>query len=464
MRISPALTIGVALVALVVVGVIGAQIIQPARPLLADVNVAPDRITPNADGSDDVAIIRYTLNRPARLSISLTDTTSGARYLFRDDEARPPEQYTVEFSGVVDGFTLPGETVGGTIERRLIPDGDYTWTVEAQGDGGDPARQTGSLRIEDGDVQLPLIESFEVTPDVFTPNQDGYADRIYVNVLLAKAATLTVYLEGAAGVPYYVPERFEGREPGEPGAHVFDYDGGVDNNIVPPPDGEYTLYALAQDAVGQRIRRATTITIRDSGLPNGEIVAQQTGRTVTWATLPWDDAYYTDASTEGRKVDAPQGVQSSEEAVVLPQGDLLLFRLTVSNYGTTPLRTVGPWPGTVYDYDQTDAAMFMPDSRDAITGAWRVGLQCERSQSSYPWRWALGTQDELTRVERDGETLWYLMPGQKATVWGAVRMTTLIPTRNPQKCYAALIHEDVEIPALQNGVGQIDVRLIPMEE
>jgi hypothetical protein len=108
--------------------------------------------------------------------------------------------------------------------------------------------------------------------------------------------------------------------------------------------------------------------------------------------------------------------------------------------------------------------MFAPDNRDAIDGAWRVGLQCERSESSYPWRWAFGTQEELTRVERDGETLWYLMPSQKATVWGAVRMTRLIPTRNPQKCFAALIHENVEIPAAQNRVGEIDVRLNPRPE
>ncbi|MCC7209751.1 MAG: hypothetical protein IT323_20755, partial [Anaerolineae bacterium] len=135
MRISLALTIVVALLALVVVGVLGAQIIQPARALLADVSVTPDRITPNADGSDDVADIRYTLNRPARLSILFTDNQSGAQYHFRDDEARPPEAYTVQFSGVVDGFTLPGETVAGTIERRLIPDGEYTWTIEARGEG-----------------------------------------------------------------------------------------------------------------------------------------------------------------------------------------------------------------------------------------------------------------------------------------------------------------------------------------
>src|SRR5262249_39784612 len=99
--------------------------------------------------------------------------------------------------------------------------------------------------------------------------------------------------------------------------------------------------------------------------------------------------------------------------------------------------------------------------QDAITGAWRVGLQCERSESSLPWRWALGSEDQLTKVERDGETFWYLMPGKQAVVWGAVRMTRLIKTRNPQECWAAMIHEDGAVPPLQSHVGAIDVELTP---
>jgi hypothetical protein len=461
MRISPILTLLAALFALVVVGLLGVQIVQPARPLLADVSFSLSRITPNADGDSDLTEIRYTLHRTAQVTIAFTDRATGARYVFRDAEIRPADTYSVLFSGVVDGFTLPGETVEGQIEQRLLPDGEYDWTVEAIGDG-ETMRADGTLIIADGDPGMPLIEAFDVSPRVFTPNQDGYDDRISVNLVLAKPARLIVYLEGADGVPYYIPERFEGREPGEEGAHVFDYDGGVDNNTPPPPDGEYILYAVAQDAVGQRIRRSTPITIQNGGLPNAEIVAQQTGRTVTWTALPWDEAHFTDAETSGRAVDPPLDVQSTQAVITMPQGDLLVFRLTVSNYGTTPLRTIGPWPGTVYTYDQTDAAMIPAASREAISGAWRVGVQCERSESSYPWRWALGPQSALTRVERENETLWYLMPGQRVTVWGAVRMSRLIPTRNPQKCFAALIHEDVEIPPRQNRVGEIDVRLTPV--
>lgn len=104
-----------------------------------------------------------------------------------------------------------------------------------------------------------------------------------------------------------------------------------------------------------------------------------------------------------------------------------------------------------------------PNTREAISGAWRIGIECERSETSYPYRWAIGGLDQLTVVERENETLYYLMPGQEATVWGAIRMTRLIPTRNPQKCFAALIHEDVAIPPRQNRVGEIDVRLLGAE-
>ncbi len=462
MRLSPFLLGMAAVAAAAAVVVAGVLILQPNRPLLADARFSLDTITPNADGDSDVTEIRYTLHRDAYLTITFT-AADGTRYPFRESALRPAGDYRVGFSGVVDGYLRPGEAFPGKVVRRLMPDGVYTWTISAISveNPQDTMTATGTLTLTNGDSQLPLIEGFTISPPVFTPNQDGYDDRVSINLTLVKDSRLTVYLQGADNVPYYVSERFEGRKPGEKGAHVFDYDGGVDNNITPPPNGEYTVYASAEDAVGQRVEITGTVTLQEGGLPNAEIVAQTTGRTVTWDTLPYDDGYFTNHETQGRTVDAPSGVQSQMAQITLPQGDLIVFRLTIYNYGTTPIRTIGPWPGTVYQYDQTDAAMMPTTAREGISGAWRVGLQCERSESSYPWRWAIGTPETLIRVERDGETLWYLPPGRQATVWGAVRMTRLIPTRNPQKCFAALIHEDVAIPPRQNRVGEIDVRLTP---
>jgi hypothetical protein len=466
MRLSPFTTALAALVTVAIAGYIGLRLLSPTRPLLMAAAFAPARITPNGDGDTDVTQITYSLSRSAKITVALQNKVSGQTYYFRKDEDRPNGDFQVLFSGIVDGYTLPGEAIDGTIETRLIPNGDYIWTVTAQAkDNGESAALNGSLQVADGDPTLPLIRDFSASPQVFTPNQDGIDDRVSINVYLPKPATLLVYLLGADGKQYYIAERDEGRKPGEPGAHFFDYDGGLDNNIEPPPDGTYTINAVAQDTVGQRVRRTATITLKDGGLPNAEIVPQATGCTVCWSTTTYDQTYFTDNTHPGKLIDLPKTltVQSTVTTISMPQDDLLFFRLTVSNYGTTPLRTIGPWPGTVYQYDQTNAAM--ETDKDVKSGAWRIGVQCEQSETSYPWRWAIGAQDQLQKVTADnGDVYWYLPAGTKdhpseAVVWGAIRMTRIYKTRNPQECFAALIHEDVAIPNLQDHVGPVKVTL-----
>ena len=39
-------------------------------------------------------------------------------------------------------------------------------------------------------------------------------------------------------------------------------------------------------------------------------------------------------------------------------------------------------------------------------------------------------------------------------------MTDLIPARNPQNCWAGLIHEDVEVSVFNNMVGTRSVELV----
>jgi hypothetical protein len=462
MRLSAVTTILFALFALIVLGAIGALITQPPRPLLGEASFSLTEITPNADGNNDATTIRYTLNRNAKVTIALTNTTTGERYVFRNAEARAANSYSVLFSGVVDGYVLLGEKPNamGEIETRLMPNGSYTWTIECVADDGETARSTGSLTIKDADSVLPILSDFSISPERFTPNRDGVDDRVYVNVFVEKEATLTVYLEGMDKRKYYVAERMEGRNPGERGAHLFDYEGGVDRKIPPPPDGTYTVVVVAEDREGQRVRRTGTVLLADGGLPNAEIVPQGTGGRVFYTAAPYKDSYYTDSKTTGESVARPEGVMSTMAKITMQEGDLVVFRLTVSNYGSTPIRTLGPWPGTVYQYDQVAPAM----NSEAVTGAWRVGLMCERSESSLPWRWAIGSPDELTKVERDNETFWYLMPGKSAVVWGAVRMNRLVKTRNPQECWASLIHEDVEIPPLQDHAGPIKVELTAKQQ
>ena len=451
------LTLIVALATVIVVGAVGYAILRPPVALLSGAAFDKTEISPNADGVDDVITIRYSLARPARISIYL-DGPAGERFYFRKDERRGSGDYSVLFSGIVDGYTLPGENIPGTIERRLIPNGPYQWTIEAVRDG-EIERATGQLAVVNADSKLPIISSFDIHPPVFTPNQDGIRDRVSINIYLEKPANLSVYLEDASGTRYYLPEREKGREPGDMGNHEFDYDGGVDQGMEPPPDGVYDVFAVAQDDEGQRIVRQGQLTIQDGGLPQVEIVPQAPGAVVYFGEMPYDDAYYTSMTAQGKTIPKPEGVVSDLTTLTMVQGNLLVFKLTVSNYGSTPIRTTGPFPGTVYQFNQQAASLGAYEE----SGAWRIGIKCDTSLSDFPWRWALAPRDEVEEVydEETGKTYYYLQPGQQAEVWGAIRMTELITARNPQDCWAGLIHEDVGIPAFQSRVGAREIELVP---
>jgi hypothetical protein len=415
-RISPILTI------LLTLGLTGGLLalawllLGPTGPLLLSAEVSPARITPNADLDTDITRITYRLDRPAVISIYFT-ALDGTRYTFRDRKPRNAGEHALFFSGVVDGFSRPGEApIQGEIVRRVLPDGHYRWTIEVTPINppiADPQSISGDLEIAEADTALPEIRGFSVYPTLFTPNRDGIGDRTTINAFLVKQSDLHVTLVGQDGSTYPVSEKLGAIQPGEVGLHTFDYEGGVDLGATPPPDGTYTVLAEASDRVGQQVQVAGELTIRDGGVPRADILNAEVDYSATTILL----------------------------------GDTLVFTLTVQNYGDAPIRTSGPPPGTVYEMEQNANTLGWFDE----SGAWRVGLDCDTCIRDYPWRWALGTPETLTPIVEDGETHYYLMPGQGATISGAVRLTE-VPDRNPLYFWAGLIHEDVEVADVNNRV------------
>jgi hypothetical protein len=378
------------------------------EPLLSEVSFSADLITPNADHDTDVLVITYGLSRSAEVSIYFEDG-HGSRTYFRDHVHHGPsveQPYQVYFAGVVDGYVLPGEHFEGfTVEKRVLQDGAYTWVVEATDAHGATEQVTGTLTIADADTALPELRGFSVHPPIFTPNRDSLSDRATINVELKKdVEELTVYLEGEDGVRYHVMEKETSTEFNEAGWHEFDYDAGVDHGADPPPDGTYTVTMQARDAVGQWTVATGTLTIQNGGVPRAYILNGE----VEWS--------------EG----------------TVPLGSTLYFTLTVENDSVVPIRTSGPPPGTVYDSDQNYATLGEYEQ----SGAFRVAIHCETSPTDHPWRWAVGGPDDLVT---DDEDHLYLPAGEQAVVTGGIRFVDVVEARNPQYCYASLIHEDVEI-------------------
>jgi hypothetical protein len=180
------------------------------------------------------------------------------------------------------------------------------------------------------------------------------------------------------------------------------------------------VYAEARDLVGQQVKISDTLTLVNAGRPQAYILNAE----VEWS------------------VDS-----------TLTLGETLYFTLTVENDGNTPIRTSGPLPGTVYDSDQNYATL----NETIEAGAFRVGIHCENSKINYPWRWAVGGKGDL--VESD-EGYLYLPAGKRATVTGGIRMVDVVEARNPQYCWAGLIHEDVEIAPVNNNIDPLFLQVV----
>lgn len=459
MRLPRKLTLLAAALGLALVFVVGNIILKPPTPLILEASFDRPAISPNADGVDDLAVFDYRLARPATVSLSLV-SESGAQFYFRERQPRDDGEFSVLFSGVVDGFVQESETVSGTIERRLIPNGVYRWLLEAQTDEGDSMSAGGSLLVEQGDTPLPIMSEFSVSPSVFSPNQDGIADRVSINVYLEKdVERLDVFLLGEDDLRVPISARVEERQYGEAGRHLFDYEGGIDLGVDPPPDGAYRVVALAQDQVGQRVRMEADLTIATGGKPFAEIKPQAPGVDVAFDAQPFDEKWFSSGESLGAALPQPEDAASLtySQRITVPLGDMLVFRLTVENYGPVPIRTSGPAPGTVYQQDQLAGTLGYFDE----AGAWRVGIQCETSIASFPYRWAIAPDDRLQEVydEASENTYRYLAPGERAVVWGAIRMTE-VKARNPQNCWAGLIHEDVAVSLRNNHVGMRSIMIV----
>lgn len=418
-RYTPVIVLVIAALVVLLAVLVGGRLLNGDDSLLRNVVVRDSVITPNADGVTDLTSISYELSRNANVSIFFEDA-AGDRFFFRQDKARGAGEYEVLFSGVVDGYRLAEDQIEGEILSRLLRDGEYTWTIEATDFDGVTETQQGTITISEADPLLPELRNFTIDREIFTPNRDGIDDRVLMQFYLPKeVASARVFLRQPDGGEVPIAEQERDIPANMPGRHYYDYEGGVDNDETPPPDGTYTIVAEAQDLEGQRVRVTDTLTIQFGGVPRANIFSPPTGDTVQW----------------------------SATAVALC--DTVTFTMTVENYGNTPIRTTGPEPGVVYDSDWNYNTLgWFTES-----GAWRAAVGFENELTNYPYRWALGKGSELEEI--DGRL--YLMPGKRAVITGGIRVVDVFGNRNPQPLWAGLIHEDVQITEFNNRVDPHEI-------
>ena len=409
------------------------------RPLLYDVSVSPDVISPNADGADDATNIEYKLSRNASVSIYF-ENGDGGRYYFRQERPRSAGEYRVQWGGTVNQRRwLENEFGRQAVESWVLPDGTYTWVIEATDEDGGTERAEGQIQLSGGDAVIPELRNFTVTLPVFTPNQDGLADRTGVAYFLSKDVdSVQVYLYDPEDptVHYPLEEQERAIEPGKAGYHYYDYDGGVDRGADPPADGTYVVVGEARDLAGHHVVVCSTLTIEQGGKPRADVVNGE---------IQWGDVM---RSLEGTEA-------------YLPLGSTLVFTTYVENYGRVPIRTSGPPSGTHYRSDQnynTLAVEMGDESWHQQAGVWRFGINFDISDTDNPYRWAVGKPDELRCEVIEGQEQCFLDPGMRGTITGSIELVGPFP-RKDIYAWGALIHEWVGISAENNYVDRVLIHI-----
>jgi len=431
------LSIAGVLVALVLVslGLSGCHL----RPLLYDVAVYPEIISPNADGVDDATNIEYKLSRNASISIFFVDQ-KGDRFYFRQDRPRSAGEYRVQWGGVINQrLWHETDTVRQAVESWVLPDGVYTWVIEARDEQGESARAEGQITLSGGDTVVPELRRFTVSLPTFTPNQDGLDDRTGVAYFLNKdvdSVRVFLYDPAEPDVEYPLEEQERTAKAGEAGYHYYDYDGGVDRGADPPKDGVYVVVAEARDLVGHHVVVSSTLQIVNGGLPRAEVVNGE---------IHWGAAL---RSLEGTEV-------------YLPLGSTLVFTTYVENYGRVPIRTSGPMSGAHYRSDENYNTLALKEGQDSYhqqAGVWRFGINLDVSETDFPYRWAVGAADELRREVIDGQEQWFLDPGKRGTVRGSIELVGPFP-REAIYAWGGLIHEYVGVKAENNYVDRLLINI-----
>jgi hypothetical protein len=409
------------------------------RPLLYDVSVSPDVISPNADGTEDATNIEYRLTRNAHVSIYF-ENADGERFYFRQDRPRSAGDYRVQWGGVINqAYWLENEYGRQLVKSWVLPDGAYTWAIEATGEDGQTERIEGEITLSGGEATVPELRKFAVALPVFTPNQDGLGDRTGVAYFLNKdvdSAQVYLFHPDRPDVQYPMEEQERTAKPGEAGYHYYDYDGGVDRGADPPPDGTYYVVAEARDLAGHHVVVSSTLTIKQGGKPRAEVVNGE---------IQWGDAV---RSLEGTEM-------------YLPLGSTLVFTTYIENYGRVPIRTSGPPSGTHYRSDQnynTQAVELDEDSYHQQAGVWRFGINFDISDTDFPYRWAVGSPEELRCETIDEREQCFLDPGRRGTVAGSIEMVGPFP-REAIFAWGGLIHEYVGINAENNYVDRILIHI-----
>ena len=159
-------------------------------PEVADVVVLPQAISPNGDSKDDETTISYRLTKESMVNLFVSDDRSGRRYLLEAPNKKPASLQSHRWNG----------TSGG----KLLPDGKYTFHIQAEDKAGNITDYTSPIEVEGGGT--PRLEVLSAR---FFPTAVPVGGAINVEVKVKNTGDAVLHSLGPdPGTPYDTVENF----------------------------------------------------------------------------------------------------------------------------------------------------------------------------------------------------------------------------------------------------------------
>jgi flagellar hook assembly protein FlgD len=204
--------------------------VPPPSLTLTGLAMTPAVVTPNADGSGDVATVAFTLGAAARVTAQVLDAT-GAQLLTLLDEQRVAGANSFQWAA------------------HVLPDGRYRLVVTARS-GTRAVTKTLDVVVD------RTLTGLQATPLVISPNGDGVNDSTTLSFVLAQSVPLRLDIEQGGVI---VGSPFQGQL--DAGPHTLTWDGSGFG--APLFDGTYQAVVTITDPLGD-VQLPVPITIDDT--------------------------------------------------------------------------------------------------------------------------------------------------------------------------------------------------------
>lgn len=146
-------------------------------PRITHLTAYPDTISPNYDAVDDVSQITYGLTKKASVEVFVSDS-GGTRYELQSPEEKGPGEYEITFAGKDS-------------TQRLLPNGVYTYTVQATDTAGNRTSAKGTVKVVDSGNPQAVITSID-----FTPTRLMIGETLKITVKVKNVGPVTIRTQG----------------------------------------------------------------------------------------------------------------------------------------------------------------------------------------------------------------------------------------------------------------------------